>query len=152
MNKLGGQYPYAINGSHNHTDVYDYSYHAGYGWSAHYPHQKVTLPKFKEPQIERENFAIYLKFAITLINTVEAGNLVYGLIHRFKYNVNAVITKFSCYILKNNYGNSVTSYSLVAGSTNGLQNFGCNTVSLIKSSNMFSYKFILQHYSACWNK
>ncbi len=153
QNKIGGQYPFAMNGGHNHTDVYDYFYSTTYGWSAQYPHQKITLPTLKEHKIERENFAIYMKLTATLINRISnSGNLAYGLFHRFKYTGNLVTTKNLVYLQSFSYTSSLEVRNILPGSNYYMQGIGCNTISSIKSFCLFYNEHLSQCDTTRWDK
>lgn len=147
-NRVGSEYPYATNGFHNHTDVYDMFYNPVRGFSSRYIHQKITLPTFREPIIERENFAIFIKFSVNNINVREQGNISYGLFHRFKYNGNNVVTKVILNLVKSSWSNSIDASNTINGRSSSMQTFGCSSVSKLISAILFSFQCVLLSLSA----
>jgi hypothetical protein len=151
-NRVGSEYPYAINGAHDHTDVYDMFYNPVRGFSSRYMHQKVTLPTFREPIIERVNFAIYMKVSVNNINVREAGNLNHGLFHRFKYNGNNIVTKIALTLRKNNWSSDILPINTINGWATNLPNIACTFASRLISSVMRDFERLLFSHPAHRNQ
>ena len=135
-NQIASPYAFATNGLHNQTDVHDMFFNPAKGWSSRYWYQKLTLPKFREPVVERVNFGAFLKFKVSSLNVREVGYSNYGLFHRFKYSGNNVVTKILYSIRKDNWGSSVYLWRSIGGWTSGLATINCATASALTSGRL----------------
>ena len=137
-NRVEGDYAYATNGRHNHTDPYDFFYNPAQGWGMRHFASKISVPKIRDFAVEKTSFAYHISFTIRKINADQRGYTEYGLFSRYKVTGSVVSEKIKLSFLKENYSNSIILSNRLGGTQVIWEYSGCDTTTQICSFSSFT--------------